>query len=41
LRDDVAAEDLVTGLVGMLLVATGPDQATRLLDLLMDSLRRS
>lgn len=41
LRGDVVPEDVVTGLVGIFLTATGPDQATRLLDLLMDALRRS
>ncbi|GAB1513213.1 TetR/AcrR family transcriptional regulator [Actinophytocola sp. KF-1] len=39
LRSDVAPEDLVTGLVGLLFVTTGPEQTTRLLDLLMDALR--
>ena len=41
LRSDVAPEDVVTALVGIFLVAIGPEQATRLVDLLMDSLRRS
>lgn len=40
-RAGVLPEDVVTGLVGMLLVTTGPEQAARLLDLLMDSLRES
>ena len=43
LRADVSAEDVVVGLVGIFTVCTLPDQrdqATRLLDLLMDGLRR-
>lgn len=39
LRADVRAEDVTAALVGIFLVCTGPDQATRLLDLLMDGLR--
>jgi AcrR family transcriptional regulator len=39
LRADVAPEDVVTGLVGLLAVTTGPDQTGRLLDLFMDALR--
>lgn len=38
-RADVAAEDVLASLSGLTLVATEPDQATRLLDLLMDGLR--
>ena len=43
LRDDVRAEDVVAGLVGIFLACNQPDQrvqAGRLLDLLMDSLIR-
>ena len=44
IRADVTAEDVVVGLVGIFSVCTLPDQreqAGRLLDLLMDGLRRS
>ncbi|MBB4909251.1 hypothetical protein H4W32_002403 [Actinophytocola algeriensis] len=37
----MAPEDVGTGLVGIFLVTTGPDQATRLIELLTDALRRS
>jgi hypothetical protein len=43
IRDDVAAEDLLTALSGVTLAAGDAerrDQAGRLLDLLMDGLRR-
>jgi AcrR family transcriptional regulator len=41
LRADVVPEDVVTALVGVFLVTTGPEQSARLIDLLMDSLRCS
>ncbi len=43
IRDDVSAEDVLTGLSGVTLAAGDPDrreQAGRLLDLLLDGLRR-
>jgi hypothetical protein len=43
LRDDVHAEDVVASLVGTFLACGQPeqrDQARRMLDLLMDGLRR-
>jgi AcrR family transcriptional regulator len=44
LRADLSAEDVVVGVLGIFTVCTLPeqrDQATRLLDLLMDGMRRS
>ncbi|MGI5127551.1 TetR/AcrR family transcriptional regulator [Pseudonocardia sp. CA-107938] len=38
-RGDVAPEDVLVSLSGLTLVATEPEQAARLLDLLMDGLR--
>lgn len=39
LRTDLVAEDLVAGIVGIFLVSDGPEQAARLLDLLLAGLR--
>ncbi len=39
LRADVAAADVLASLSGLTLMATEPEQAGRLLDLLMDGLR--
>lgn len=40
LRADVVPEDVVTALVGVFLATSGPEQSTRLIDLLMAALRR-
>jgi hypothetical protein len=40
-RDDLAPFDVLTNLSGIALASTDPDQHERLLDLLMDGLRRS
>ena len=39
LRSDVAPEDVLASLSGVTLASTAPEQASRLLDLLMDGLR--